>query len=216
MSGTDEEAGAQQDKIFDRTFQGYKIMNDFKLWFSTGLEHILDLQGYDHILFVALVTVSYRPQEWKKLLLLITGFTIGHSLSLALSVMQQLYLPQTIIELLIALTILSSAIYHLLPASAIPRTGVALSVVVLFGLIHGLGFSFLLRSMLGSQGSLALPLLYFNLGLEAGQLIIVAAVLVFSLFLKLFNCPYRIYKIAIACVILLISLVLSIQRFSQL
>jgi hypothetical protein len=204
-------------------------MSDFKLWFLTGLEHILDLSGYDHILYVTLLALAYPPAKWDKLLILITGFTLGHSCSLALSVINNLRIPQPAIEALIALSIFITALFqlrnltgkftgtdNLLPAGA-KGTSVFYLSTVIFGLVHGLGFSFLLRAMLGSADSVFLPLLYFNLGLECGQLIIVGIILLFSLILKLSSKKYLPpFKTTIICSIALVSMILSVQRIIQL
>ncbi len=190
-------------------------MNPFTLWFTTGVEHILDLAGYDHILFVSLLVLAFPPQEWKKVLLLITAFTIGHSASLALSTIQSLHLPQALIELFIALSIFVSATYNLVFYKNPPKRGnhFLYLIVTVFGLIHGLGFSFLLRAMLGSEESILLPLLFFNLGLELGQIIIVLVVLVFSLLtIYAFKWPYHFVKLIPVCIIAIISLKMCVER----
>ncbi len=190
-------------------------MNDFQLWFTTGVEHITDLNGYDHILFVTLLVISSPIKDWKKLLLLITGFTIGHSISLALSVTDVVQVKQNLIEVLIVITILITAVYN---AVKFRQTGekkpwIIFIFITSFGGIHGLGFSYLLRSMLGHEQSLALPLLYFNMGIEIGQLTIVAIVLLFSLLLtSVFKVPFKLYKLTVSCLIAIITLKMFIER----
>lgn len=195
-------------------------MTEFWLWFSTGLDHITDLGGYDHVLFVTLLVLSQPLTEWKRLLLLVTGFTLGHSVTLALSVVRVLHAPQALTELLIALSILLAAAYnalHYKKTNALARPWVLFALVALFGLIHGLGFSYLLRGLLGAEHNVILPLLYFNLGLEAGQLLIVTVVLLFSLFLTtLIKCPFHIYKLIVVCFIGLVALWLCLQRLLEL
>src|SRR4051812_7959567 len=88
-------------------------MNEFWIWFSTGTEHILDLKGYDHILFVTLLSLTFPFNNWRKLLVLVTAFTVGHSISLALSVTGQIQTRPAPVEFLIALSILISAFYNL-------------------------------------------------------------------------------------------------------
>lgn len=207
----------------------YSIMNnEFSLWFSTGVQHILDLQGYDHILFVTLLSLTFPFKEWKKLLVLVTAFTVGHSVSLALSATNIVYVQQTIIEFLIALSILVTAIYNLvctLPLKPLSfgegmgmgvRSKLIYIITLFFGLIHGLGFSYLLKSMLGKEESVFLPLLYFNLGLELGQIIVVVFVLIFSLLLaRLFKWKYSIFKFSITCLIALIALKISVERLLE-
>jgi hypothetical protein len=160
-------------------------MSDFSLWFTTGLQHILDWNGYDHICYVLVLAVSFPPREWKKLFGLITAFTIGHSITLALSVLDILKVPQTIIEILIPLTILITCVYTIVRREQVNKT-ISLNyfLALFFGFIHGMGFSYLLKSMLGREQSIVSPLFSFNIGLEAGQLVIVAAVILISLFLE--------------------------------
>jgi hypothetical protein len=160
-------------------------MSDFSLWFTTGLQHILDRNGYDHICYVIVLAISFPIKEWKKLLGLITAFTIGHSLTLALSILDFIKVPQTSIEILIPITILITCIYTIVKREEAMKT-ISLNywLALFFGLIHGMGFSYLLKSMLGREQSPVSPLFSFNLGLEAGQLVIVAAVILISLFLE--------------------------------
>jgi hypothetical protein len=194
-------------------------MSDFMLWFSTGLEHIVDLDGYDHILFVSLLVLSFPLGEWKKLLIVITGFTIGHSISLALSIFNVVNFSQQIIEILIAFTIFLTALYHLIYYKSVvtKRPYVLYLLVPLFGMIHGLGFSYLLRAMLGKEENIMLPLIYFNIGIEAGQLIIVAIVVLFSLFLaSIIRWPYQTIKLFVSCTIALITLKMLVERIYQL
>lgn len=197
-------------------------MNDFWLWFSMGAEHILDINGYDHILFVTLLVFTYPFQEWKKLLLLVSGFTLGHSVSLALSVINKIHLQSAAIEFLIAFSILLSALYNLRnykKTQSENKSILALFLIVtFFGLIHGLGFSFLLRSMLGTEQNVILPLLYFNLGLEAGQIIIVLLVILFSLLLTslIKKWSFNTYKLIILCSIGLVALKIGVERFLEL
>lgn len=194
-------------------------MNEFWLWFKIGVEHILDVKGYDHILFVSLLVVTFPFKNWKKLLVLITAFTLGHSVSLALSVTNIIHAKTELVEFLIGLSILFTAIYHLFTINKLDgknRFSLYL-IATCFGLIHGLGFSFLLKSLLGNAQGVILPLLYFNMGLEFGQIIIVIIVLGISLLLAtLFKWPFKIYKLVLVCTIGLISLKISVERLLEL
>ncbi len=194
-------------------------MDAFNLWFSTGLQHILDLSGYDHILFVTLLVLTYPFNNWGKLLGLVTAFTIGHSVSLALSSLHVIKPPIAIIELLIAISIFALALYHLLHLKKQKHERIIfiyLSVLI-FGFVHGMGFSFLLKAMLGAQQSIALPLLYFNLGIEAGQLLIIMGVLIFSVLLAFtFKLPFHYYKLGLVVIIGLVSLKMCIERIINL
>ncbi len=152
-----------------------------------GVHHIADLRGYDHILFVAALTIAYRPGEWRRLLWLVTAFTLGHSVTLALATLDLVRVSPALVEPAIAATIVATSLLAFAFAWRAPAgdggagsgQGQALryTVAAAFGLIHGLGFSGYLRSLLGDEESLLVPLLSFNVGLELGQLLIVAVVL---------------------------------------
>lgn len=189
-------------------------MNDFEIWFVTGLKHILDLQGYDHILFVSLLTIMFPAKEWKKLLMLVTAFTIGHSLTLALSVLNIIYVPQKYIELLIALTILTTAVSQLIPSKNTPNKGIWIYLIIcFFGLVHGMGFSYLLRSMLSHNENIVWPLFLFNAGLEVGQLVIVAVILFISLFLvRYLKMPFSIMQKSLAIIVLIFAIYICTDR----
>lgn len=152
-----------------------------------GLHHIADLRGYDHILFVAALTVAYRPSEWRRLLWLVTAFTLGHSITLALATLNLVRVNSSLVETGIAFTIVISSLMAISWAirggdrTLAGGQGLRYALAASFGLIHGLGFSTYLRSLLGSEESTFVPLLSFNVGLEVGQLLIVVAVLALGL-----------------------------------
>ncbi|EOZ96081.1 hypothetical protein A33Q_2674 [Indibacter alkaliphilus LW1] len=136
----------------------------------------MDLAGFDHILFVVALCALYVLRDWKKIIILVTAFTIGHSITLALATLQLLKVNSDLIEFLIPLTIVITALSNIFKPK--PSTGRGIQInyffALFFGLIHGLGFSNYLRSLLGKEASIFQPLLAFNLGLEVGQLVIVA------------------------------------------
>jgi hydrogenase/urease accessory protein HupE len=189
-------------------------MSDFNLWFSTGLEHILDLKGYDHILYIIALSIIFNPKQWKNLLWLVTAFTLGHSLTLALSVSDVIRIPQVMVEIWIAMTILISCVWNLIDVQK-ERTHFKSRYLTaaVFGCIHGLGFSYLLKSMLGHESSIIFPLLSFNIGLEVGQLVILADV-IFAKFIFQTILPenQKLFTTTITFVILLLSLYMLIQR----
>ncbi|AQG81175.1 HupE/UreJ family protein [Spirosoma montaniterrae] len=161
-------------------------MNDFLIYLRLGFDHITDPSGYDHILFVVALCTVYTLRQWRQVLILVTAFTVGHSITLALATLQLVRYDTAVIELLIPITILITAITNFFfkeqksrslskpkPFNQAWRYGLAL----VFGLIHGLGFSNYLRSLLGREASILQPLLAFNIGLELGQLLIVGLVL---------------------------------------
>ncbi|MFN7014243.1 MAG: HupE/UreJ family protein [Bacteroidia bacterium] len=162
-------------------------MSDFYIWFITGLEHIADWNGYDHMLFLLALSGVYSFKNWKKLLILITAFTIGHSITLALSVLNYIVIKSEWIEFFIPLTILSTCILNLKNLDKpVKYQSVKYILTLFFGLIHGLGFSYLLKSLLGKEENISGPLFAFNIGLEAGQIIIVGLIFLISITLTSF------------------------------
>src|SRR5690606_17303442 len=127
-------------------------MSQFWLYFDLGLNHILDTNGYDHILFVLALCSVYVPRDWRKILILVTAFTIGHSVTLALSSLKIVLINTSWIEFLIPVTIFITALVNLfkrrLPYQT-QKVQVNYLFALFFGLIHGFGFSNYLRSLLG-------------------------------------------------------------------
>jgi hypothetical protein len=189
-------------------------MNEWKVWLETGIEHILDLNGYDHMMFICLLTLAFPVKEWKRLLLLITAFTLGHSVTLALSVTDIIKLPQAYTELLIILTIAYTAVYLLFASKNTAKGGsVIYFIICCFGLIHGLGFSYLLKAMLGNNESIFIPLLMFNVGLELGQIVVVLFVVMALLLIgKYAKAIEWHFKVVVISVILVVSLYLCYSR----
>lgn len=167
------------------------------------------------MLFVALLSLAYPVNEWKKLLGLITAFTIGHSLTLALSVTNLLHFEQSYTEFLIVLTILITAGLQLFYRKNTANRGKVIYLIICcFGLVHGMGFSYLLRSMLGHEENIFVPLLMFNLGLEAGQIIFVAILfLLLWVVSKNFAQIEKHIKTTIISLILAVAIVLCYLRF---
>lgn len=193
-------------------------MSDFLIWFTTGIEHILNFNGADHILFIALLTLTFPIKRWKGLIILITAFTLGHSLSLALSCYRIIQLNQNFVEFLIAFSILITSIYHLANIKNVAKLKIKFMyfIVTVFGLIHGLGFSYLLKSMFETSESLILPLLSFNLGLEVGQLAVTLIVIIISFGSAfLFKVPFQLFKLINVVLIGLFSIYLCFVRFLE-
>lgn len=157
--------------------------SEFLTYFRLGVGHIADLRGYDHILFIVALTAGYSLRDWHKLLWLVTAFTLGHSLTLALATLDRVRVSSGLVEMLIAVTIVATGVYGLISrrrtADAAPqhRQRILYAMAGGFGLIHGLGFSSFLRSVLGGEERIAWPLFAFNVGLEVGQIAIVLAIL---------------------------------------
>lgn len=165
-------------------------MSEFMLYFKIGLNHVLDINGYDHVLFLIALTVPYAFKDWKRVLLLVTLFTVGHTLALILSVYEIVIIKAYMVEFLIPITILITASFHLFTAGKTGKkesiTFISL-VTIFFGVIHGLGFSNYFKTILpGNATDKLLPLLDFALGIEAAQIIVVIIVLLLSYIVQTF------------------------------
>ncbi len=190
-------------------------MNDFNLYFEIGFRHIADLKGYDHILFVMALCLRYEFTDWRKLLILVTAFTIGHSITLALSVFNLVSYSVKWIEFLIPVTIVLTTISNVFVKKFVFKSKFPLIyfLALFFGLVHGLGFSNYLKSLLGNDHSVVWQLLAFNIGLEAGQLIIVLCVLLISLvFTRILRCSRREYILYFSGGIFAVALQMAIER----
>jgi HupE / UreJ protein len=169
-------------------------MSEFLTYLQLGFLHITDLEGFDHILFVAALCLVYEIQDWKKIAWLVTAFTLGHSITLALSTLDLIQFDKNIVEILIPITIILTCILNLKTdvKNTLPLKKQFINwrypMAIGFGLIHGMGFSSYLKSLLGKEQNIFKQLLAFNIGLEIGQLIIVVVVMLISfLFLDIFK-----------------------------
>lgn len=189
-------------------------MQDFPLYFELGFQHILDWAGYDHILFVSALCALYTFKNWQRVLWLVTAFTLGHSITLAVSVLDKVKLPAAWIEFLIPVTIILTALFNIFNRSmSLQAARLAYGLALVFGLIHGLGFSNYLKSMLGTDTRIVGELLAFNLGLEAGQVLIVAAVLSISwLALQVCRVLRREWNLVLSSMILGMALMMALSR----
>lgn len=190
-------------------------MSEFGLYFELGLDHILDINGYDHILFVVVLCALYQSTDWKKVLILITAFTVGHSITLALATMRIIKVNADLIEFLIPVTILFTAISNLFTKEERIAEGKIWRNYMyagFFGLIHGLGFSNYLRALLGKDETIILQLFAFNVGLEVGQIIIVGLFMVISfIFVGLGGVTRRDWKMIISSAVGGIALMLMMD-----
>ena len=150
----------------------------FQVYLKLGFDHISDLKGYDHMLFLLALCAIYSWSEWKRVLVLITAFTIGHSLTLALSALNVIHFNQHVVEVLIPITILLTTLKNLFLTKKEEKTwDLSYLLPLLFGLIHGMGFSSFFKSLLGQEADIILPLFAFNVGVEIGQVCIVAIIM---------------------------------------
>nr|WP_294992817.1 HupE/UreJ family protein [uncultured Sediminibacterium sp.] len=194
-------------------------MDQFLAYFEVGFGHIVSRSlGVDHILFIVALAIRYQFSDWKKLLVLVTAFTIGHSITLALSVFNIVNYSITWIEFLIPVTIVITAIsnFFVTKFNFKSRFPLIYFFALFFGLIHGLGFSNYLKSMLGRQSSIIWELFAFNVGLEVGQLVIVLAMLIISfIFVNLLKCNRREFLLYISGGAFAVALLMAIERFPQ-
>ncbi len=163
-------------------------MDEFLLYVKIGLNHVLDFSAYDHILFLIVLAVVFSFHQFKKVLWLITLFTLGHSVTLALSAYGVLKIDVTIIEFLIPVTICITGVVNILNISktATTKDNINLIFALFFGLIHGLGFSNYFRMMIGKEEDKLMPLIEFALGIELSQVIIVFGILIVGTVLQSF------------------------------
>jgi hypothetical protein len=188
-------------------------MSEFSLYFGLGKDHILDYaNGYDHILFVIALCALYISRDWKNVLILITAFTIGHSITLALSTLRIVTVNMDWVEFLIPVTIFITAFSNLFKnENTIGTRPMQMNYfyALFFGLIHGLGFSNYLRSILGRDKTIFTQLFAFNVGLEFGQLVIVLLFMsVCFVLVDLFGVDRRDWKMVISSAVAGIALIL--------
>ncbi|AZB30697.1 HupE/UreJ family protein [Chryseobacterium balustinum] len=189
-------------------------MQDFLFYLKLGWEHIISLDALDHQLFVLALIAVYTFKEWKKILILVTAFTIGHSITLALSILDVVRLPSDWVEFLIPLTIVLTAAGNIIMKNkkqAQNKTNYYLALF--FGLIHGLGFANTARVMIAKSQSIAVPLLGFNIGLEAGQIVIVFAILILLfILLNLFKVNKKDWILFVSSGVFALALKMTLER----
>lgn len=190
-------------------------MSDFQTYLTLGFQHIIDLNGYDHILFIIALCAAYRLKYWRNITVLVTAFTIGHSLTLLLSTTGIIFIPSPIIEFLIPVTIFLTCVLNIVDRNEIKshrHFRLNYGIALCFGLIHGMGFSNYLRMLLGREESIMQPLFAFNAGLELGQLLIVSSIMtVLFLVQRVFKIRHRAWTLTISGIAAGISLILMNQ-----
>ncbi|MFV8336330.1 HupE/UreJ family protein [Flavobacterium sp. RSP29] len=159
-------------------------MSEFWIYFQIGLKHVLDIHAYDHVLFLIALAIPFSFKDWKRIVLLVTLFTIGHTMALLLSIFGIIAIKVNVVELLIPITILITALFNLFTAGKSSKKesiNLVFFITLFFGIIHGLGFSNYFKSILGGDAaSKVLPLSEFALGIEAAQIVVVFVVLILS------------------------------------
>lgn len=189
-------------------------MGDFSFYFRLGWEHIISKDALDHQLFILALAAIYLIKDWKQLLVLVTAFTIGHSITLVLSVLDVFRFPGKWVEFLIPCTIVITAISNLFQKSFSPKSiRINYFLALFFGLIHGMGFANTIRFMLASDQSIGWGLFGFNVGLEVGQIAVVSCILLLSvIFVSLIKINRREWVIFLSAGVLGLSLKMALER----
>ena len=197
------------------------MISTFTVYLRLGFEHLLDLRGYDHILFLAVLCAAYTLTRWRELLVLVTAFTIGHSVSLAVATLRLVRVDTGLVEFLIPVTIVATALTNLAglrradPAEhRVAARPLRYALALVFGVVHGLGFSNFLRLALGEERSLFLPLLSFNIGLELAQIVVAVGVLAVALAaVRLLSLPGRLWTLLLSALAGGVAAVMAAQRW---
>jgi hypothetical protein len=181
-----------------------------------GFQHIVDLNGFDHILFVITLCAVYQLAEWRKIAIVITAFTLGHSITLVLASLKIIIPNRHLIELLIPITILISGVFNLVSGKLkVPsaKLVVKYSFALFFGLIHGMSFSSFFTDIMGDATQIIFPLFSFNVGIEFGQFFVISLYyLLLYLLFRLFKVPYNRVAWFFSVLGILVSLVLIFKR----
>ena len=189
-------------------------MQDFIFYLKLGWEHIISLDALDHQLFVLVLVAVYSFSDWKKILVMVTAFTIGHSITLALSTLDIIMISSDWVEFLIPLTIVITAFDNIIfkgNQSKLMRINYFLALF--FGLIHGMGFANTARMMLAKEQNLFTPLLGFNIGLELGQIVVVIAFLILLfVVIKIFRVHKKDWIMFISSGVFALALKMTLER----
>jgi hypothetical protein len=190
-------------------------MNDFVFYFKIGWEHIINWSAVDHLFFIAALAAIYMLKDWRQVLILITAFTIGHAITLVLSVKNIIEVNSRLIEFLIPCTIVITAMSNLFLKSFTPRSiRINYFLALFFGLIHGLAFAQTLKWMLAGDQNFWTAWLSFSVGLELGQILVVLIILLLAQILVGYLKLSRKYWVTIVSVMVLgLALKMAIERW---
>ena len=189
-------------------------MSDFSFYFGLGWEHIISADALDHQLFILALAAIYLMKDWKQVLILVTAFTIGHSITLALSVFDIIRFPSKWVEFLIPCTIVITSISNFFQKGFNPKSvRINYYLALFFGLIHGMGFANSIRFMLASDQTIGWGLFGFNVGLEAGQIVVVLAfILLSTILISLFKVNRREWVIFASAGVFALSIKMALER----
>ncbi|MEY3577454.1 MAG: hypothetical protein RL394_1038 [Bacteroidota bacterium] len=190
-------------------------MKDFIFYFKIGWFHIMSKDATDHLFFIAVLAIIYSFADWRKVLVLVTAFTVGHAITLFMSVLDLISLNSGMVEFLIPCTIFVTAMMNLiLKNQQLVSHQIQYGIALGFGLIHGLGYANYIRMILSADQQLVWGLFSFNLGLEAGQIVVVCLVLLTVWVSTKIHAKAHLRWVRIAsAAVLLFALKLSIERF---
>ena len=189
-------------------------MSDFQLYFWLGIDHITDLNGYDHMVFLIALSSIYLFKQWKKLFWIITFFTLAHSTTLALAGFDVVSVNGRLIEFLIPTTIFVTGIFNLTKMGQDVKSKIKYWIAGLFGLIHGFGFSLEFKKIVAGEPDTLMILLPFNLGVEVGQIIVILSILTVSIFFqRIISIKSRDWNLVISGAVIGISLVLMLKNW---
>ena len=190
-----------------------------EFWFNVnyGINHVLDINAYDHVLFLTVLTVPYLFKDWKRVLFLVTTFTLGHTVSLVLAAFNIISIKSSLVEFLIPITILAVAVFNVFTAGkAIQKSklGVLFFSTLFFGLVHGLGFAGEFKILVGASESKWAVLLEFALGIEIAQVIIVFIVLFLGYILQtVFRFSRKDWMLVISSIVIGMALPMVLERW---
>ena len=168
-------------------------MHPFQFYLKLGFNHIANFNGYDHILFLVVLCAVYQLKQWKKIIILVTAFTIGHSITLFLVSFDIFSIPSRYVKLLIPITIMITSLHNIRSIEVIRNSNMSKNyfLALFFGLIHGMDFSNYFKALIMSPEEIIIPLLAFNIGLEIGQFLIVFVIVLISyVFLSVLKVKY--------------------------
>lgn len=182
------------------------MLQDFWINVQYGINHVLDINAYDHVLFLVVLAVPYLFKDWKRVLWMVTVFTVGHTISLVLASFGKVKVDGNLIEFLIPLSILIVAIYNVFTAGKTAKNqkiGLLFIITLFFGLVHGFGFAREFRMNLDEGDNRVLKLTEFALGIEIAQVIIVFVVLFLSyIFLTVFRFSKRDWMMVVSAIVI--------------
>lgn len=190
-------------------------MSDFSFYFNIGWEHIITLEALDHIFFIAALAAIYLLKDWKQVLVLVTAFTVGHTITLILSSLQWIVVSSALVEFLVPCTIVFTALSNLFQKNFTSKTiRINYFLALFFGLIHGLAFANTLRMLIAGDQSFAWSMFSFSAGLECGQIFIVFLILLLAqLLVVLLKINRRDWVIFLSSAVMALAFQMAIERF---